>query len=72
MQQGGPLPDGSAWVSTDVDYSFGVTHGYIYHGSNGSQWYTGANDASRPETMDQYQLNYDAWYSSYQQANNCV
>lgn len=72
MSSGGPLPDGSTWTSTDVDQSGGVVHGYIYHGSNGSQWYTGANDGSRPETMDQFQRNMDALYAQYQRDNNCV
>jgi hypothetical protein len=66
------LPDGSTWTSTDVDHSKGVVHGYIYYGSNGSQWYTGYNDASHPETMDQFQRNMDALYAQYQKDNNCV
>jgi hypothetical protein len=61
------LPDGSIWTSTDVQYAgtnnSGPLEGYIYHGSNASQWFAGANNARNPETMVHYQANQDQWYA---------
>ena len=61
------LPDGSVWTSTDALYAgvnnAGPLEGYIYYGSNGSQWFAGSNNAAHPETMRQFQANQDAWHA---------
>jgi hypothetical protein len=57
------LPDGSVWINTDAVYAganqTGPLEGFIYYGSNGSQWFAGASHASTPESMSQYQQNMD-------------
>ncbi|MBV8579368.1 MAG: hypothetical protein JOZ86_01935 [Candidatus Eremiobacteraeota bacterium] len=62
------LPDGSVWTSTDAIYSgpnnSGVLEGYIYYGSNGSEWYAGSDHAGNPEPMADYQAHVSAWYQA--------